>query len=113
MYRCTDYTPELLNPILHAEPPELPKSKSIFSFSWHTHTHNHIPQPKSINWTRLGFFVACGGLFIAGVTYYHTVEAQKQTAEMKRKNDLEEVSLGLRTKEEYKKFMQRTSNKGE
>lgn len=96
------YTPELLDPVLRVEPPELPPSshKSLFSFSHHTNNHYYPPQSKGVNWGRFGFIVACGGMLISGATYYHTT---RQTYEFKRQNDLEELSQGLITKEEYQK----------
>ena len=105
--RC--YAPELLDPVVRVEPPEIPPSshKSLFSFSKHTHNHYHPPQTKGVNWGRFGFFVACGGMIISGATYYHTTlqtaAAQRQTYEFKRQNDLEELAQGLITKEEYQK----------
>jgi len=94
------YMPELLDPLLRVEPPDLPSgsNKSLFSFSYNNHNHHYPPQPKTTTWGRLGIFVALGGVVISGATYYHM---QRQTYEFTRQNDLEELSQGLITKEEY------------
>jgi len=117
------YAPELLDPILRVEPPDLPpgSNRSLFNFSKNTYNYHYPPQPKSAAWGR-GSFIFAGVSTLIGVgTYYHMsrqtalaeqqlAESQRQNAltekqnyEFKRQNDLEEVSQGLMTKEDYNK----------
>jgi hypothetical protein len=51
---------------------------------------------------RAGILIACGGLLVSGITFYHTsqqtAELRRQTLEFERQNNLEEVSQGLSLK---------------
>lgn len=75
--------------------------KSIFFFQ----RNNNFPQGKISNWGKTGVVVSVIGASLAWMTYQ---EIQKQTFELGRQNDLEEVSQGMQTKEEYiKKYYKR------
>ena len=104
------YSPELLDPLLRIDPPDLPpgsQQKGIFNFSRNTFNNHYPPAPKATNWGHFGVVAAVGTLLLSGATYYHTarqtIAAERQTYEFKRQNDLEELSQGLINKEEYNK----------
>ncbi len=117
------YAPDLLDPLLRVQPEELPPGshRSLFHFSRNTHNNHYPPQPKSVTWGRAGFFIACGGMVLGGVTAYYTARQtyamerqtlemihqndlmERQTLEIIHQNDLEELSQGIMTKEEFNK----------
>lgn len=96
------HSPELLDPLLRVEPVDFPSgsTQSIFGFSWnsHQHTHNYPPKPKMSNWGKVGILLTAGTFVLGAGSYYHL---SRQTTELVRQNDLEEVAQGLRSKESY------------
>jgi len=100
------FTPEELPSLLRVDPHDFPQApnRSIFHYSKNINNY-HRPLPKNAHWGKAGFFLGFGSLVISGATYYHvaqqTEEARIQTLEFRTQNDLEEVSQGLKTKEEY------------
>ena len=80
-------------------PPDQGNSKkySLFSFHRHNNNHKHNQLPS---WQKAGIISGCVGLAAACFTAYYT-KIQADFGKMQRQNDLEELSQGLITKEEY------------
>lgn len=108
--------PELLSNILKVEP-SLPLDsalshspmhpRSLIHFSYHNNNnHHHYPKPRMSSWGKfgigLGVCTLCVGSYTAYNSYLTTQAALLQVSALQRQNDLQEVSQGIMSKEEYK-----------
>ena len=106
-------SPEFLDSILRVIP-ELPETKSsssanhawsLLTLNKNTHNHHHLPPiPRFSGWQKAGII---GGLITVSLGVYNARNQVLQLDEFRRQNDLEEVSQGMLSREEYQKRWKR------